>query len=118
MSQNRGRICRIKKWSIVPAQHHTLSKIMLNSLLSLVALRDSARSHGSIMGKGTATKAKSLFEEGWKFPPPPKKKNPPAEKMQRLFATKIQWLEAVEIDPSFLEETIITTSRFSLSFRE
>jgi len=40
--------------------------------------------------------------------------------MQRLFATKIQWPEAVEIGPSFSEETIIKTIRFSLdlSFRK
>ena len=46
--------------------------------------------------------------EGWKFP---KKMYLPTEKMQRFFfATKVQW--PLEINPSFLEETIIT--RFSL----
>jgi len=46
-------------------------------------------------GKGIATKAKSFFVEGWEFLP---KKSPhKIIKMQRLFATKIQWPEAVHM---------------------
>jgi len=39
-----------------------------------------------------------MLVEGWKFPP----KNPTTEKMQRLFAIKIQWPEAVEFRSQLL----------------
>ena len=41
---------------------------------------------------------RSMLVEGWKFPP----KNPTTEKMQRLFAIKIQWPEAVEFRSQLL----------------
>ena len=52
-----------------------------------------AECHPSIREKGTVTKAKSLFVGSLKFP----QGNRRTEKMPRIFATKIQWPEVVQI---------------------